>query len=495
VNKYLYWTFRKNFFIVLLSMACTFYAVTVLFAGFIYLIGVKNPKCIHVNGYDFDETRTRFVDAFALSWTTFSTVGYGLVYPATTATIPDGFNMARECTGIAIITTMEAFVGILFSGIFGAIFFAKVTRVSSFAQVSFSDAVIMKYGTGVTGNVEDAEYAEGSSDEDVLVSPSTYIYQQSKLPVPIMEFRIANRLYRQRGGEIIDAAINIVASMDESKASSSVKNGAGMGSIIRRRGKRAKRARSDKNNKKYQYGNKFASRGFDEENEVNEVNVKRAQEAARNMVLAYTASENKSRRMAPSVPSSLRQDTLRRSNLTPEVPKDETAPEIKESPSKGKMNTKPFPNQIFAKLHVESLEHPFFKRVWTVRHVLAVTSPLLKQEARDLMKMNKGNWPEELNNPTAVRASIHFDQILVSFSGTSNVDANSVYSQKAYNFEDVCVGYSFCNMLFRESDGGIGVDHSLMNDVKEQSGGGGEELDLRGDNESQNRSLRDIFIL
>jgi hypothetical protein len=118
----------------------------------------------------------------------------------------------------------------------------------------------------------------------------------------------------------------------------------------------------------------------------------------------------------------------------------------------------------------------------------------LKQEAKELIRLNGGHWPNELNNANAVRASINFHQILVSFSGTSNVDANSVYSQNSYGFDDVCVGYAFSSMLFRENDGSIGVDHQLLNDVKEQSDGGGEGLDLR-DNFRNSRVSSAILIL
>ena len=103
----------------------------------------------------------------------------------------------------------------------------------------------------------------------------------------------------------------------------------------------------------------------------------------------------------------------------------------------------------------------------------------MRPEAKDLIRLNNGHWPVELNNATAIRASLNFDQILVSFSGTSNVDANSVYSQKSYANHDLSIGYAFCNMLFRQDNGSIGVDHRLLNDVKEQTGGGGERLALR----------------
>lgn len=455
VNKVLFWTFRKNLIIVLLAAACSFYVFTVIFATFIFLYGLKYPHCIHINGVDFDgEDVTKFVDAFALSWTTFSTVGYGLVFPGTTATMENSTFLT--CTGMSIITTMEAFFGILFSGFWGAIWFAKVTRVSSFAQVSFSDAIVIKYGTGVTGVVENAEYEENSSEEEIEAKfPSGEIYKQSKLPCPIFEFRIANRLHRQKGGEIIDACINIVASMEESQSTRTVRNGAGMEPMIRRKGRRPKRSSSKKKMRS------SSIRTYAEDETKRDINVQQAQTAAITMIANYIDRENKG--------------------------EDRRSRSLKNS-------SKKFPNQIFAKLNVESLEHPFFKRVWNVRHVLDGSSPLLKPEAKELIRINNGHWPQELNNATAVRASIQFDQILVSFSGTSNVDANSVYSQNAYDFEDMCVGYAFCNMLFREANGSIGVDHRLLNDVKEQSGGGGEELHFR-DQETSSRSLGDIFIL
>ena len=107
------------------------------------------------------------------------------------------------------------------------------------------------------------------------------------------------------------------------------------------------------------------------------------------------------------------------------------------------------------------------------------------------MRLNGGHWPIELNSPEAVRASFHFDQLVVSLSGTSNVDASNVYAQKVYDYVDVCVGYAFVNMLYRHDDGAIGVDKTLLNDVKEQEGGGGEDLDARLDEED----LRDVMIL
>ena len=148
------------------------------------------------------------------------------------------------------------------------------------------------------------------------------------------------------------------------------------------------------------------------------------------------------------------------------------------------------PRRIFAKLEIDSADHPFFKRVWVAKHVIDHHSPLLRQEARELVRLNGGHWPEELNSADAVRASVKFDQILVSFSGTSNVDAKSVYAQKIYEYCDLCVGYRFVNILFKDRDGCLSVDPTLLNDVVEQAGGGGQELNAIND-----PYAADVFIL
>ena len=87
-------------------------------------------------------------------------------------------------------------------------------------------------------------------------------------------------------------------------------------------------------------------------------------------------------------------------------------------------------------------------------------------------------WPERLNSHAAVRDSLQFNQILVSLNGVSNVSASDVYAQKIYDFVDINVGYQFVNILYKDTDGTLKVDTDLINDVREQQGGGGEPLIL-----------------
>ena len=77
VVSYLFWAFRSSFMAVLLSAAGMFTSLTFFFAFCIYGIGSARPACVHVNGANFGENVSWFanlMDAYALSWTTFSTV-------------------------------------------------------------------------------------------------------------------------------------------------------------------------------------------------------------------------------------------------------------------------------------------------------------------------------------------------------------------------------------------------------------------------------------
>jgi len=53
---------------------------------------------------------------------------------------------------------------------------------------------------------------------------------------------------------------------------------------------------------------------------------------------------------------------------------------------------------------------------------------------------------------------------------------DSILSSFLVFCSDVNVGYQFVNLLYRDSDGQLGVDVDLINDVREQTGGGGEPL-------------------
>lgn len=137
-------------------------------------------------------------------------------------------------------------------------------------------------------------------------------------------------------------------------------------------------------------------------------------------------------------------------------------------------------NYSFAKLDIDISHHPFFKRVWTARHVLNQNSPILQPWARRLVRKNGGYWPRELNSYEGIKQTIKFDQLVVNFSGTSNISAASVYAQKIYESFDMSIGYQFVNLVYKsKSTKGMMIDMDMINDITEQEGGGGEPMDDR----------------
>jgi hypothetical protein len=74
VTKYLHWTFRASFCMVVFSAALGFFSCTLAFAALILWAGRNRPVCIYVSGKFFGNSTSQFGDAFALSWTTFATV-------------------------------------------------------------------------------------------------------------------------------------------------------------------------------------------------------------------------------------------------------------------------------------------------------------------------------------------------------------------------------------------------------------------------------------
>jgi len=317
-------------------------------------------------------------------------------------------------------------VGVLFASMCGAIVFAKISRSQSYAQVVFSDPMVIRYGSGLQ-----SEQDAGSDDE------STEEEAGKRYPCPILEFRVINRMSGTPGGEILDASVNIVASIDANQACPSVRKAAAR----RRRGKKGKKGGPRR---------QAASSAIRRRSSANVTKVPEDKPIDSSESLRHLYDAALSTAQSGGQPHQA----------------------FEEDPT-GHIVAK----RIFAKLEMESPDHPFFKRVWILRHTLDENSPLLRAHARHMVQRNAGFWPKELNNPDGVRAAVLFDQILVSMSGTSNADANSVYAQKIYHFSDVNVGYRFVNLLYRDpTDGSLQIDPRLLNDVSEQAGGGGESL-------------------
>jgi len=71
---YLHWMFRVNFLFLFCAMCVMFFVLVVFFAALIIIAGELDPECVRIGEAPYGEVDSEFADAFALSWTTFSTV-------------------------------------------------------------------------------------------------------------------------------------------------------------------------------------------------------------------------------------------------------------------------------------------------------------------------------------------------------------------------------------------------------------------------------------
>lgn len=342
--------------------------------------------------------------------------------------------------------TLEAFTGIIFASFCGAICYAKISRIQSFAHVTFSDPMVIRYGHGVDFEHNVDELYDFSNS--LKTGSAFFAGETESFPCPVLEFQIINRRNRLARGEIIDANLQVIAAID-------VEQGVSSQTIAKRRSgnrKMRNRQRSSKRDSRTQRSIGRSSSG--------KAKRRLSESPERKRLLSILNESHQESLMSSAIPSRTKDSN----NITHHDFDHLVA------------------RKIFSKLEIETPEHPFFKRTWMARHVLDEYSPLLKQHAKMLVKRNGGLWPKELSSYTGVRSAIRFDQILVSLSGTSNADANSVYASKVYEFADLNVGYAFANILYRDVNGELRVDKQLVNDVVEQAGGGGEPLtDAKGE--------------
>jgi hypothetical protein len=74
IAMYLHWMFRVNFFFLFVVMCVAFFALVLFFTAFITIAGRIDSECVRVGSGTFAASGAPFADAFALSWTTISTV-------------------------------------------------------------------------------------------------------------------------------------------------------------------------------------------------------------------------------------------------------------------------------------------------------------------------------------------------------------------------------------------------------------------------------------
>lgn len=234
---YINWTFRTKFGVVFISFLLIFLLLVFIFGLFFKWAGEFRPQCIVVAGEDFGDNNsaTTLSDGFALSWQTFTTVGYGAVYVATGNDNGD----QNSCALITILCTAESFIGLAYAGICTAIMFGKIGRIQSHAQVTFGDTMCVEYGKrgkanevrgmlsdrgiisarGILGEIDfDQVHQSSSHDNEQEITREVETNKpkkRGKLLCPIIKFQLVNQLANQDGGEILDAQMNVMVRKEQ----------------------------------------------------------------------------------------------------------------------------------------------------------------------------------------------------------------------------------------------------------------------------------------
>ena len=408
--------------------------------------------------------------------------GYGLIHPQIQK---EPEETSFHCAFMTTIVSLESFVGVLFASFCGAVIVGKMTRAKSTASIRYSERMVLRFGIGVINSNDDDDRCGDVDDEPV----SDYERSRTRYPCPVLEFRVANSLFANDNGEITNAKINVVGSTladkDKGKDDGDKKSKSGEGSS-----KHSSRQKmlSDMKNSASQFIRKHrpmlpsstsswsntSGSTAAEKKSKNENGTRKKEKSVLLRVSAFSqaALENvmvKKKMLRPK--ESLDDTTIRRKPVRRTTTKEKKPICVEEDPSGGLA-----PRKMFSNIKIESEVHPFFKRVWTIRHVLNAESPLLSEKASRMVKESRGLWPSEACNAEFIRDNVQFQQLIVSMSGTTG--ASKVYGLHVYDYRKLHIGYKFASILLTTMDGRMEVDLDGIDTVHDQRGGGAEAIDI-----------------
>ena len=408
--------------------------------------------------------------------------GYGLIYPQIRR---ESEETSFHCAFMTTIVSLESFLGVLFASFCGAVIVGKMTRAKSTASIRYSQRMVLRFGIGVTNTNDDDDRCGDADDEPV----SDYDRSRTLYPCPVLEFRVANSLFANDNGEITNAKIHVVgstlANKDKRNDSGYRKSKSGTESSKHR--SRQKVLAEMKNSasqfiRKHRpilpssassWSNTSASTATEKKSKKGNGTRKREKSVLlRVSAFSQVALENvmvKKKMLRPK--ESLDDATIRRKPVTRTTTMEKKPICVEEDPSGGLA-----PRKMFSNIKTESEVHPFFKRVWTIRHVLNADSPLLSEKASRMIKESRGHWPSEACNAKFIRENVQFQQLIVSMSGTTG--ASKVFGLNVYEYRNLHIGYKFASILLTAMDGRMEVDVDGIDTVREQRGGGAEAIDI-----------------
>lgn len=203
----MYSVMDTSYILLFVLFAINYYLLILFVCMVIYLIALYEKRCIKVGDgslEDFTSGGQIFSGLFALSWTTVSTVGYGNTWPALSK---DDEDEVINCPVVNILLMAAAFFGVCFAGACGAILLGKVVQVKTQAQIEFSQAMVVRYGSGLMDISDNDDEVEGDAKKSTA--------PKEGMPCPVLEFRLANKLHNVPTGVIMDATLSCAVGVHE----------------------------------------------------------------------------------------------------------------------------------------------------------------------------------------------------------------------------------------------------------------------------------------
>jgi len=416
VANYLLWTFQTSSVKLFASVYALYVLLILFFAVIIHISTFFGPSCLEDKGY-------LFMDAVHLSWTTLSTVGYGAMTPQ--------LSSKPSCMLVNALMAMEAFVGVLFGSVTGAIVFGKIVQSQTVGEVNFSSMACVVYGDAVHALNNKRNECTDKSD------------QQHEIPCPVLLFRMSNKLDNVRGGALVDAHVQVVGTtlVEDTHRIHHDNNDCCIQLPLTRPAVRNDTLRKPKGNIIQKMHESIVKPSMDAFERAND-------QACTTNYIWHDVDEEIARLMAWKEGRQTKTQTL----------VEEGDPAV-------------VPARLYHSLDLETSMHPFFQRTWIVRHDLNESSPLLREAARRRIRENHGFWPSDWNNQQSVREQIRLDVMIVSLSGTNCGSGSAVNAHKLYKGDFLKVGYDFVTMLhINKITGELHVDHSQLNNIREQQG-------------------------
>jgi len=109
-----------------------------IFAFLYVFVSNATERCIVTSfGSILNPKQVTFGVGFSLSWVTITTLGYGHIVP-----VPSERKM--DCASMESIAFLESFVGVIYAGICGAVFYSRLMKSLDQAEVSFSNVICLR---------------------------------------------------------------------------------------------------------------------------------------------------------------------------------------------------------------------------------------------------------------------------------------------------------------------------------------------------------------